>query len=154
MRRAQTAATFLMAVAGTGRASGSATHISNAADGCLTSARIGRCGQHFALQWRSGIRFQLHPNLATPHTSSNKHAIDAVQGSTENIFLFVPNLIGFGRVVLGVASLFYMADSPYTAMTLYWLRRSYPLTNHNYSSCAVHFSMLSTAMRRARSTNV
>lgn len=39
----------------------------------------------------------------------------------DNIFLFVPNLIGYGRVVFGVASLFYMHDSPYTAMTLYWL---------------------------------
>ena len=38
-----------------------------------------------------------------------------------NIFLFVPNLIGYGRVFFGVASLFYMRDSPYTAMTLYWL---------------------------------
>lgn len=38
-----------------------------------------------------------------------------------NIYLFYPNLIGFGRVVLGVASLFYMSDSPIIAMTLYWL---------------------------------
>lgn len=38
-----------------------------------------------------------------------------------NIFLFVPNLIGFARVVLGIASLFYMNDQPYVAMTLYWL---------------------------------
>ena len=34
----------------------------------------------------------------------------------ENIFLFVPNLIGFGRVVLGVASLFYMESDPLPAM--------------------------------------
>jgi CDP-diacylglycerol--inositol 3-phosphatidyltransferase len=45
-----------------------------------------------------------------------------MQQGDENIFLFVPNLIGFGRVVLGVASLFYMQDSPVTAMLLYWLR--------------------------------
>ena len=38
-----------------------------------------------------------------------------------NVFLFVPNLIGYGRIVFGVASLFYMNDSPYIAMTLYWL---------------------------------
>jgi CDP-diacylglycerol--inositol 3-phosphatidyltransferase len=64
-----------------------------------------------------------------------------------NVFLFVPNLIGYARVVLGIASLFYMvrkehtrhrtpgacaratwgapcgpqATEPYTAMALYWL---------------------------------
>lgn len=38
-----------------------------------------------------------------------------------NIFLFVPNLIGYARVILAIASLFYMSNSPYTAMILYWL---------------------------------
>eukprot|EP00042_Codosiga_hollandica_P033943 m.233343 g.233343 ORF g.233343 m.233343 type:complete len:264 (-) comp54290_c0_seq5:132-923(-) len=40
---------------------------------------------------------------------------------SENIFLFVPNLIGYGRVVSGIASLFYMTTDPITAMTLYWI---------------------------------
>lgn len=38
-----------------------------------------------------------------------------------NIFMFVPNLIGYGRVILLIASLFFMMSDPYTAMSLYWL---------------------------------
>jgi len=38
-----------------------------------------------------------------------------------NIYLFWPNIIGWGRVILGVASLFYMQREPITAMVLYWL---------------------------------
>eukprot|EP00049_Salpingoeca_infusionum_P026866 m.28546 g.28546 ORF g.28546 m.28546 type:complete len:225 (+) comp9049_c0_seq2:116-790(+) len=37
-----------------------------------------------------------------------------------NIFLFVPNLIGFLRVILGIASLFFMTTQPIVAMALYW----------------------------------
>eukprot|EP00730_Choanoeca_flexa_P013761 TRINITY_DN5673_c0_g1_i1.p1 TRINITY_DN5673_c0_g1~~TRINITY_DN5673_c0_g1_i1.p1 ORF type:complete len:222 (+),score=41.41 TRINITY_DN5673_c0_g1_i1:85-750(+) len=37
-----------------------------------------------------------------------------------NIFLFVPNIIGFARVILVIASLFYMTTDPYMAMGLYW----------------------------------
>ncbi len=45
---------------------------------------------------------------------------DSMGGAEENIFLFVPNLIGYGRVVFGIASLWYMEDQPITAMSLYW----------------------------------
>lgn len=38
-----------------------------------------------------------------------------------NIFLFVPNLIGYARIVLGIVSLFFMQDQPHVAMPLYWL---------------------------------
>eukprot|EP00051_Salpingoeca_urceolata_P004672 m.66807 g.66807 ORF g.66807 m.66807 type:complete len:219 (-) comp13782_c0_seq3:176-832(-) len=38
-----------------------------------------------------------------------------------NVYMFYPNLIGFGRVILGLMSLLFMMDSPYTAMFLYWL---------------------------------
>jgi CDP-diacylglycerol--inositol 3-phosphatidyltransferase len=41
--------------------------------------------------------------------------------SDPNIFLFVPNLIGYARIVLGIASLFYMREEPHIAMPLYWL---------------------------------
>ena len=57
----------------------------------------------------------------------------------ENIFLFVPNLIGFGRVVLGVASLFYMESDPVPAMArrvffyfFYFLARG---DSHQVLSC-------------------
>ena len=56
-----------------------------------------------------------------------QHAIESINmndnsvNMSVNIFLFVPNLIGYARVILAIASLFYMSNSPYTAMILYWL---------------------------------
>lgn len=37
----------------------------------------------------------------------------------ENVFLFVPNLIGYFRVILAVASLYYMKQHPITCFILY-----------------------------------
>eukprot|EP00123_Amoebidium_parasiticum_P014875 comp22679_c0_seq1/m.35081 comp22679_c0_seq1/g.35081 ORF comp22679_c0_seq1/g.35081 comp22679_c0_seq1/m.35081 type:complete len:223 (-) comp22679_c0_seq1:596-1264(-) len=37
----------------------------------------------------------------------------------ENIFLFVPNLIGFARVILALASFYYAPSQPWTTMWLY-----------------------------------
>ena len=44
----------------------------------------------------------------------------AVNMAGPNVYLFYPNLIGFARVALGLASFFYMQTSPYLAMALYW----------------------------------
>ncbi|EGD77077.1 CDP-diacylglycerol-inositol 3-phosphatidyltransferase [Salpingoeca rosetta] len=43
------------------------------------------------------------------------------KGASPNIFLYIPNLIGFARVALLIASLFFMTSNPYVAMSLYWL---------------------------------
>ncbi|KAK4207457.1 CDP-diacylglycerol--inositol 3-phosphatidyltransferase [Rhypophila decipiens] len=51
------------------------------------------------------------------HVVSEKDA--GVQEETENIFLFVPNLIGYARVVLAIASLYYMPLHPRTCSGLY-----------------------------------
>ncbi|KAG9285176.1 hypothetical protein G9A89_004391 [Geosiphon pyriformis] len=37
----------------------------------------------------------------------------------ENVFLFIPNLIGYVRVLLAIASLYYMPFAPWTCMGLY-----------------------------------
>ncbi|KAF1947443.1 hypothetical protein EJ02DRAFT_480957 [Clathrospora elynae] len=41
------------------------------------------------------------------------------EGEYENIFLFIPNLIGYSRVVLALASLYYMPLHPRTCSILY-----------------------------------
>ncbi|KAL2891243.1 hypothetical protein HOO65_010601 [Ceratocystis lukuohia] len=46
-------------------------------------------------------------------------AASEVAGSTENIFMFYPNLIGYFRIVLAVASLYYMPLHPRTCCLLY-----------------------------------
>ncbi|XHF99773.1 hypothetical protein AWENTII_003260 [Aspergillus wentii] len=38
---------------------------------------------------------------------------------TENIFLFIPNLIGYARILFVIASLWYMPLHPFTCCTLY-----------------------------------
>lgn len=38
-----------------------------------------------------------------------------------NIFLFVPNLIGYGRIVLGILSLLLMQSYPMAASIFYFL---------------------------------
>ncbi|KKY14901.1 putative cdp-diacylglycerol-inositol 3-phosphatidyltransferase pis [Phaeomoniella chlamydospora] len=44
---------------------------------------------------------------------------DAKIEKTENIFLFIPNIIGYGRVVLAIVSLYYMPLHPRTCSLLY-----------------------------------
>ncbi|CAG8698609.1 11480_t:CDS:2, partial [Ambispora leptoticha] len=41
--------------------------------------------------------------------------------SRENVFLFIPNLIGYARVILAIISLYYMPFAPVTCMSLYSL---------------------------------
>ncbi|KAF2461880.1 CDP-alcohol phosphatidyltransferase-domain-containing protein [Lineolata rhizophorae] len=43
----------------------------------------------------------------------------ASEGPQENIFMFIPNQIGYARIVLGVASLYYMPLHPRTCSLLY-----------------------------------
>ncbi|CAB4001771.1 CDP-diacylglycerol--inositol 3-phosphatidyltransferase [Paramuricea clavata] len=40
---------------------------------------------------------------------------------TENVFLFVPNLIGYSRIILAFVSFYYMADSPVIFTVCYLL---------------------------------
>jgi CDP-diacylglycerol--inositol 3-phosphatidyltransferase len=44
---------------------------------------------------------------------------DVADGPSENIFLFIPNVIGYSRVVLAIASLYYMPLHPATCSILY-----------------------------------
>ena len=39
--------------------------------------------------------------------------------SAENIFLFIPNIIGYGRIILALVSFYYMPFDPLVAMLLY-----------------------------------
>jgi CDP-diacylglycerol--inositol 3-phosphatidyltransferase len=48
-----------------------------------------------------------------------RSAAPAQGDTTENIFLFVPNLIGYSRIVLALASLYYMPLHPRTCSALY-----------------------------------
>ena len=45
--------------------------------------------------------------------------IDETMMKQENIFLFVPNLIGYARIILAFASLYYMPIHPRTCSILY-----------------------------------
>ncbi len=45
----------------------------------------------------------------------------AASAPPPNVYLFVPNIIGYARIVFGIASLFYMETAPEIAMFLYWL---------------------------------
>lgn len=40
-------------------------------------------------------------------------------GDEENIFLFIPNLIGYSRIILALSSLYYMPLHPRTCTILY-----------------------------------
>ncbi|KAI0595838.1 CDP-diacylglycerol-inositol 3-phosphatidyltransferase-like protein PIS [Biscogniauxia sp. FL1348] len=46
-------------------------------------------------------------------------ALDAQAPSSENVFLFWPNIIGYSRIVLAIASLYYMPLHPRTCSLLY-----------------------------------
>ncbi|KAE8396507.1 hypothetical protein BDV23DRAFT_142889 [Aspergillus alliaceus] len=52
--------------------------------------------------------------MATPSVQNN-----AARYGEENVFLFVPNLIGYTRVIFAVASLYYMPLHPRTCSLLY-----------------------------------
>ncbi|KAG8788035.1 CDP-diacylglycerol-inositol 3-phosphatidyltransferase [Serendipita sp. 397] len=48
-----------------------------------------------------------------------KEAVDIAQGLDENVFLFVPNLIGYTRIILAAVALKYMPSSPWYCTLLY-----------------------------------
>jgi len=48
-----------------------------------------------------------------------KQALDWAQRQEENVFLFVPNIIGYSRVILAALSLHYMATHPIYCTILY-----------------------------------
>lgn len=59
--------------------------------------------------------------LATSATQNGKSEEDDSDDEEveENIFLFYPNLIGYSRIVLAIASLYYMPIHPRTCSALY-----------------------------------
>ncbi|KAF1844180.1 uncharacterized protein K460DRAFT_357802 [Cucurbitaria berberidis CBS 394.84] len=62
--------------------------------------------------------------MATVHSRANGNgttvrSVKPEQAEDENIFLFIPNLIGYFRIVLAVASLYYMPLHPRTCSILY-----------------------------------
>lgn len=48
-----------------------------------------------------------------------KQAVDLATAQPENVFLFVPNLIGYSRIILAGFSMHYMPDHPKACMLLY-----------------------------------
>ncbi|CCA66940.1 related to CDP diacylglycerol-inositol 3-phosphatidyltransferase [Serendipita indica DSM 11827] len=54
-------------------------------------------------------------------TLDAKEAVDIAQGLEENVFLFVPNLIGYTRIILAAVALNYMPYNPSFATVLYGL---------------------------------
>lgn len=63
----------------------------------------------------------IQPKTNSTNMVKGKASSSSSSSKDPNIFLFVPNLIGYARIVLGIASLFYMREDPYVAMPLYWL---------------------------------
>ncbi|KAK9779005.1 putative CDP-diacylglycerol--inositol 3-phosphatidyltransferase [Seiridium cardinale] len=67
------------------------------------------------------------PSSQSPRASSGNGVVHGPDGlapvaagaSNENIFLFWPNIIGYSRIVLAVASLYYMPLHPRTCSVLY-----------------------------------
>ena len=61
------------------------------------------------------------------HDSASESAVNIIfffrmSVSTLQVLLYVPNLIGYARIVLLIISLFYMLNDPYTTAGLYLLR--------------------------------
>ncbi|KAI8360264.1 CDP-alcohol phosphatidyltransferase-domain-containing protein [Mortierella sp. GBAus27b] len=56
-----------------------------------------------------------------PAKDTNTTSTMASKSSTadENVFLFIPNLIGYTRIILAAASLYYMPAHPITCMVMY-----------------------------------
>lgn len=60
-------------------------------------------------------------SAATPTaTIARRRSVRRKKAEDPNVFLYIPNLIGYGRVVLALMSLFYMSNSPIKAMTMYF----------------------------------
>ncbi|KAL7796123.1 phosphatidyltransferase [Trichoderma ceciliae] len=56
---------------------------------------------------------------ASDSSSNHTSDIESVQAQPENVFLFWPNIIGYIRIVLTIASLYYMPLHPRTCSLLY-----------------------------------
>ncbi|KAH7066971.1 CDP-alcohol phosphatidyltransferase-domain-containing protein [Paraphoma chrysanthemicola] len=56
---------------------------------------------------------------ANGNGTTHKPSVPAREQPKENIFLFIPNLIGYSRIVLALASLYYMPLHPRTCSLLY-----------------------------------
>lgn len=73
----------------------------------------------------NGVRTRKQAAQATKaNGSANGHlslrrGTDGESETTENIFLFVPNIIGYSRIFLAIASLYYMPLHPRTCSLLY-----------------------------------
>ncbi|KAI0444457.1 CDP-diacylglycerol-inositol 3-phosphatidyltransferase-like protein PIS [Xylaria telfairii] len=59
------------------------------------------------------------PTKSDMHGDTDMNGSSTVTGPTENIFMFWPNLIGYFRIVLAIASLYYMPLHPRTCSLLY-----------------------------------
>ncbi|PWN91614.1 hypothetical protein FA10DRAFT_265464 [Acaromyces ingoldii] len=55
----------------------------------------------------------------TPDVLDSQEATRMANEAKENVFLFVPNLIGYARIVLAALSLYYMKSNPKTCTLLY-----------------------------------
>ncbi|KAJ4863361.1 CDP-alcohol phosphatidyltransferase domain-containing protein [Trichoderma breve] len=62
---------------------------------------------------------QRDQNRERDNASNQPPDQDSTQTSSENIFLFWPNIIGYFRVILAIASLYYMPLHPRTCSLLY-----------------------------------
>jgi len=56
---------------------------------------------------------------SVPVNLDAKEAVDIAQGLDENVFLFVPNLIGYTRIILAAVALYYMPYGPGYCTMLY-----------------------------------
>ena len=56
----------------------------------------------------------------TTATIARRRSVRRKKAEDPNVFLYIPNLIGYGRVVLALMSLFYMSNSPIKAMIMYF----------------------------------
>ncbi|KAH8166408.1 hypothetical protein CIB48_g1830 [Xylaria polymorpha] len=59
------------------------------------------------------------PTKSDTHGDIDMNGSSTVTGPAENIFMFWPNLIGYFRIVLAIASLYYMPLHPRTCSILY-----------------------------------
>ncbi|KAK3314743.1 CDP-alcohol phosphatidyltransferase-domain-containing protein [Apodospora peruviana] len=64
-------------------------------------------------------RQQAQNENGNAHVASGDDGVAEVEGEKENIFIFLPNLIGYLRIVLAIVSLYYMPLHPRTCSGLY-----------------------------------
>jgi CDP-diacylglycerol--inositol 3-phosphatidyltransferase len=67
----------------------------------------------------SVTRRTVHANGEEEEILDSEEAVRRANTAQENVFLFVPNLIGYARVILAALSLYYMKSNPKTCTLLY-----------------------------------